>query len=170
MEVPRAITALHNTISHSGIWKLVTLSCPLARKMPSMKTPINFWPSCAPCMNAIAAPPAICAPPKKPVVRRRSMFLHRNSTSLAAAQPNAKPSRVDRTRPYRTLIHSPPLMPAKPPCSAMAAPDSPAIRAWLSLVGMPNHQAAVAHATMATSAAHSAVSASAVLPPKSTML
>ena len=56
------------------------------------------------------------------------------------------------------------------PSRANAAPDSPAARAWLSLVGMPNHQAAVAHATMATSAAHSAVSASAVLPPKSTML
>ena len=56
------------------------------------------------------------------------------------------------------------------PAWATAAPERPAARAWLSLVGMPNHQAAVAHATMATSAAHSAVSASAVLPPNSTML
>ena len=61
-------------------------------------------------------------------------------------------------------------MPAKPPCMATAAPEMPAINAWLSLVGMPNHQATVAQSTMANMPAHKAMVASVVLPPKSTML
>ena len=56
-----------------------------------------------------------------------------------------------------------------PPCRAMAAPEIPAIRAWLSLVGMPNHQAAVAQMTMANRAAHRAISACSLLPPKLTI-
>ena len=46
----------------------------------------------------------------------------------------------------------------------------PAMRAWLSLVGIPNHHAAVAQTTMATKAAHRAISASSAFPPKSTIL
>lgn len=53
---------------------------------------------------------------------------------------------------------------------AIAAPDTPAMSAWLSLVGMPNTHAAVAQITMAKSAAHSAMSASCASPPKSTIL
>ena len=51
----------------------------------------------------------------------------------------------------------------------MAAPDRPAISAWLSLVGIPNHQAATAHMTMANRAAHNATKASWVFPLKSTI-
>ena len=46
----------------------------------------------------------------------------------------------------------------------------PAIKAWLSLVGIPNHHAAVAHVTIATKAAQRAISASEAFPPKSTIL
>ena len=56
-----------------------------------------------------------------------------------------------------------------PPGSAAAAPDSPATRAWLSLVGMPNRQASTAQHTMAVMAAHRAARASKVLRPKSAM-
>ena len=56
-----------------------------------------------------------------------------------------------------------------PASTAAAAPDTPAIKAWLSLVGMPKYQAAVAHTTIAKSAAHSATTASSVFPPKSTI-
>ncbi len=48
------------------------------------------------------------------------------------------------------FIHSAPLIPARPPCRAMAEPESPAIRAWDSDVGIPKYQAAVAHMTMLT--------------------
>ena len=41
-----------------------------------------------------------------------------------------------------TLIHSSPLTPARPPWMAMAAPVRPAIRLWLSEVGMPKTEAA----------------------------
>ena len=58
-----------------------------------------------------------------------------------------------------TFIHSAPLMPENPLFSAIAAPDRPAISAWLSLVGMPNHHAATAQSTIANNAAHSATSA-----------
>ena len=67
------------------------------------------------------------------------------------------------------MTHSPPLMPPKPLCMAIAAPESPAISAWLSLVGIPKNQAATAQMIMATSAAQSATTASCVLVPKSTM-
>src|SRR5699024_9359463 len=52
----------------------------------------------------------------------------------------------------------------------MAAPDRPAIRLWLSLVGIPNTEAATLYTTMENNAAHRAISASFVSPPKSTML
>ena len=53
----------------------------------------------------------------------------------------------------------------KLPSSAVAAPETPATRAWLSLVGMPKSQARQAHSTMETIAAHRAVRA-ALLPPE----
>ena len=68
----------------------------------------------------------------------------------------AKPATSEELNRGNTLIHSLPLMPT-PPWTAMATPLSPAIGAWLSLVGMPNHQAAVAQSTMANSAAHRAM-------------
>ena len=51
----------------------------------------------------------------------------------------------------------------------MAAPVSPAISAWLSLVGMPNAHAPIAHITIAVIAAHRAIIAESVSPPKFTM-
>ena len=68
-----------------------------------------------------------------------------------------------------TLTHSCMLTPATPPETAMAAPVSPAIRAWLSEVGMPKIQAPTPQATMPTVAAARAMSAACVSPPKSTM-
>ena len=53
---------------------------------------------------------------------------------------------------------------------AIAAPERPAIRLWLSLVGIPKRAAPTLYTTMEKSAAHSAISAALVLPPKSTML
>ena len=70
----------------------------------------------------------------------------------------------------QTFTHSAPLMPPRPPCIAIAAPESPAMSAWISLVGIPKRHATVAHVTMATIAAHSATRASCEFPPKSTML
>ena len=42
---------------------------------------------------------------------------------------------------------------------AIAAPERPAIRLWLSLVGMPRNDAPVEYTTMENSAAQSAISA-----------
>jgi hypothetical protein len=61
-------------------------------------------------------------------------------------------------------------MPAKLLLSAIAAPESPAIKAWLSLVGIPSTEAAVAHTTMATIAAQRPTMLLCASPPKSTML
>ena len=61
-------------------------------------------------------------------------------------------------------------MPPTPPCTAIAAPDRPAIRLWLSLVGIPNTDAATLYTTMENSAAHKATRAISVSPPKSTIL
>src|SRR5699024_5961681 len=77
---------------------------------------------------------------------------------------------TDSTMPYMTLIHSEPLTPCRPPCTAMAAPVNPATSAWLSLVGIPKAQANVAHNTMANRAAQRATMASYEFSPKSTIL
>ena len=69
-----------------------------------------------------------------------------------------------------TLIHAAPLMPPKPFWIATAAPEMPAISAWLSLVGMPKYHAMVAHNTIANMPAQSAMVASPAFVPKSTML
>ena len=69
-----------------------------------------------------------------------------------------------------TLIHSSPFTPSRPPWMAMAAPVRPAMRLWLSDVGMPNTEAPTLYTTIENSAAHNAMSAASVLPPKSTML
>ena len=89
---------------------------------------------------------------------------------LHTTHPVKKPRARLSTRPYSTLTHSLPLIPPIPPWIAIAAPESPAIRLWLSLVGIPNTDAATLYTTIDTSAAQSAISASWVLFPKSTML
>ncbi len=58
-----------------------------------------------------------------------------------------------------TFAHSAPLMPAKPPCRAMAAPVRPAMSECDWLVGMPKAQATTPHTMMATMAASSAMMA-----------
>jgi hypothetical protein len=68
-----------------------------------------------------------------------------------------------------TFAHSEKLTPSTPPETAMAAPVSPAIRAWDSEVGMPKIQAPTPQATMPTVAAARAMSAAWVSPPKSTI-
>ena len=52
----------------------------------------------------------------------------------------------------------------------MAAPERPAMRLWLSLVGMPKVDAPTLYTTMENRAAQRAISAFWVLPPKSTIL
>ena len=59
--VPVAIPTLHSTVIQRGIWKFPPGIFPIDRKIPRRNTPMNFCPSCAPCINAIAAAPAICA-------------------------------------------------------------------------------------------------------------
>src|SRR5699024_8024695 len=84
--------------------------------------------------------------------------------------PVTKPRARLSTSPYRTFTHSLPLIPPIPPWIAIAAPERPAIRLWLSLVGIPKTDAATLYTTIDTSAAQSAIIASCVLSPKSTML
>ena len=43
--VPMPITALHSSISHTGIRTPSTLLMPLEKATPKNSTPINFWPS-----------------------------------------------------------------------------------------------------------------------------
>ena len=127
--------------------------------MPSINTPINFCPSWAPCINAIAAPPPIWEYLKKLLVFPLSNPPKMNPITFTVTQPIPNPKNVDNIRPYTTFIHSLPFIPLIPPCSAIAAPEIPAIKAWLSLVGIPKYHAAVAHTTIANKAAHNAINA-----------
>lgn len=86
---------------------------------------------------------------------------------LTVKNPIIKPKKVESKRPYTTFIHSFPLIPLSPLLRAIAAPETPAMSAWLSLVGIPNFHAAVAQVTIAKRAAHNAINASLELPPKS---
>ena len=58
---PTPMMALHRIMSQTGIITPVTLGWPLQNAMPRNSTPMNFWPSCAPCMKLMAAAPTICA-------------------------------------------------------------------------------------------------------------
>ena len=60
-------------------------------------------------------------------------------------------------------------MQERSPSRATAAPEMPATRAWLSLVGMPHHQAAAAQNTTAPMAAHRAREAASGPPSKEAM-
>ena len=112
--------------------------CPLASVMASTNMLMNFWPSCAPCMNATPAPEAICAQRKNRDAFPPVQVAAENEPSqLGGRPPEARsPATVDngddRTR---TFIHSAPLMPPRPPCSAMAAPVRPAMSEWLCAGG-----------------------------------
>ena len=86
-----------------------------------------------------------------------------------AALPAQKPAAADRIRPNPTLAQQSQRMQEKLPSRATAAPEIPATRAWLSLVGMPKHQASPAHRTIAVIAAHRAVRAARVPPPNEAM-
>ena len=92
------------------------------------------------------------------------------SISLQTIKPAKKPNKQEVKRPLTALIHSPPLIPENPPLIAIALPVNPAIRAWLSLVGIPKYQAITAHKTILKSAAESATEAEYVSLPKSTIL
>ena len=49
--VPRAMTTLHKSMSHTGISMPLTEFWPWAKAAPKNRTPMNFWPSWAPCMK-----------------------------------------------------------------------------------------------------------------------
>src|SRR5699024_5774755 len=91
--------------------------------------------------------------------RRPARRRHTAPASHPSSREPASPSRILPQGPGRRL--------ESPPGRARAAPDSPAARAWLSLVGTPNRHAAAAHTTMAHRAAHRAGRASAGDEPKS---
>ena len=117
----------------------------------------------------MAAPPPICAQRKGLTVLRRSVRHSKCSTRRTTPNPTAKAGSVDNSSPYSTLIHSAPLIPESPSCNAIAAPESPAMSAWLSLVGMPKYQAVTAQRIMASNAEHSATEAARESPAKLTM-
>ena len=92
------ITAEHSSMSQtgmatgSGVW-------PLMRKRLRRMTPMNFCPSCAPCIKLMAAAPKICAARKTGSVLRRSALRKSSTTILHMTQPRPKPSTTEITRP-----------------------------------------------------------------------
>ena len=97
--VPTPMTALHSTMSHTGITAPVRSGWPFEKATPSSRTPMNFWPSWAPCMKLMAAAPKICRAVKVPLAFRRSTAEQSMVSSLHMPQPMAKPSARLRTRP-----------------------------------------------------------------------
>ena len=63
--VPVAITTAQSIIIHVGISNnACSPVLPWAKHIPSQNTPMNFFPSCAPCIKEVSAAPQICAPTK----------------------------------------------------------------------------------------------------------
>ena len=91
-----------------------TLLWPPLKATPRNRTPMNFCPSCAPCMKLMAAAPNICAPLKKRLVLRRSISRQIRVTSLQTTHPEIHPRARLSTSPYRTFFHSSILMPPIP--------------------------------------------------------
>ena len=57
--VPMPIVAEHSSIIQMGMPASPTLVWPLAKATPKKSTPMNFCPSCAPCIKLMAAALAI---------------------------------------------------------------------------------------------------------------
>jgi hypothetical protein len=98
------------------------------------------------------------------------IFLKIVTIILHIKKPATNPKKQETKRPFTVFIHSAEFIASKPPFIATALPVSPAIKAWLSLVGMPKYQAKTAHKTIENNAAARAMAAFFVSPPKSTML
>ena len=159
--VPRAMTAAHRRVRDGSGEKPAPR--PPARAAARRNTPRSFCPSWAPWRKAMAAAPAIC-PRRHRRAEGRACSTRRRQAAPArypSSRESASPSRIRPQGPGRRL--------AQPPGRARAAPDSPAARAWLSLVGTPNRHAAAAHTTMAHRAAHRAGRAAPGDEPKSAM-
>ena len=82
------------------------------------------------------------------------MFLQICSINLLTPKPLKKPNPVDINNPIITLSHSEPFNPENPPWMAIAAPESPAIRACDWLVGIASFQAKIVHKEIPTNAPH----------------
>ena len=93
------MTTLHRSMRHTGISMPLTEFWPWAKAAPKNRTPMNFWPSWAPCMKLMAAAPAIWAKPKNRLVLRRSMSRQMKEMILHTTQPVPKPSTRLSTRP-----------------------------------------------------------------------
>ena len=93
------MTVLQSSISQTGIAMPATLVSPLQKAMPRKRTPMNFCPSCAPCMKLIAAAPKICAYLKNTLVLRLSMPAQTIVIRRQTHHPLPKPSARLMTRP-----------------------------------------------------------------------
>lgn len=85
-----------------------------------------------------------------------SEFLIICPTAFTIMNPRANPTTVDANKPIITFSHSNKLMQVSDFVRAVAAPDTEATRAWLSLVGIPKNHAVTAHKIIDKSDAHNA--------------
>ncbi len=81
----------------STIWSAWPM--PVASVMARMKMPMNFWPSCAPCMNATPAPATIWSHLNAWSSFVRSKCLNTRITTFETTQPKPKPMKVESRMP-----------------------------------------------------------------------
>ena len=93
------MTVEHSSMSHTGMMAPETSGWPLQKATPSSSTPMNFWPSCAPCIKLMDAAATIWAYLKTPFACLRSTPAHSIESPLQMSQPSAKPSARLSTRP-----------------------------------------------------------------------
>ena len=93
------MTVLHTIISQTGMITPSTLLWPLLKATPRKSTPMNFWPSWAPCMKLMAAAPKISPAWKKRLVLCRFIPAQMIVISLQITHPDRKPRARLRNRP-----------------------------------------------------------------------
>src|SRR5688500_13948638 len=101
-----------------------------------VKTPINFWPSLDPWLNAMNAADRICNRPKTLRTVPGRLLARLLYSIVMIKWPPKKLRNDEHARPISTLLQPAQTRPDGP-AVASPAPVSPAINAWLSLVGKP---------------------------------
>ncbi len=124
---------------------------------------MNFCPSCAPCAKASRQAPSACPAPKA-----RFCQLAACAGKQKLKQPRQQKAQGETGQSMKFLFRPEPFevprLKAPKPSSDMPAPISPAISAWLSLVGIPYRHAETAQSRIESCAAPSVTSACAPEP------
>src|SRR5262245_47957191 len=101
-----------------------------------VNTPMNFCPSLLPWLNAMNTAEKTCSLPKTVRTRPGVQLAQIDRIDQIKKKPAKKPRKVEKRSPISTFCQ-PSQRRTEGPAAASPAPERPATRAWLELVGKP---------------------------------